>query len=492
MIANGKNILPLLCLVALLLFNGCSEKIVNNSDTASVEISVNAGLSSINNIEQIDGFRLIITGPGIDKPIIVPLQFIDGFLRGVAIVPIGRDRIFIAQAIDAAGIIVYSGKTIADVQPDRLNKIDIRLYPQVPMVKISPRFLSAPQGSEIALDIKVYGISNLMSIDVVIGFDDTLVTPSYAAPNTDVNSYITLEYLIPPGSNYYAFRIFESFHTEQYGIVDDSGYAKIGTVHFYAYSSDVVFDTVDFSIDIAAMHDVDQMPIPISGVYLAGNTVELYQASYYMIAFWPMDFDTFPTVFDASGNLLDGVAYGPIYGTGSMGMAWFFDGFDDYIEVPDDDRLDLTEEITITLWVLFNDSEYDAVLLSKREPDGGINYQIEYISSPISGDATLSFRYGPSPGNAYQISTYLGDALWHEIVISCKFGDPHSMAWVVDGQIIEGIWNAADMTSEAVPNDYNLQFGRQVSSTDSRNFKGGLDNITIFNKAIDAHYFLWR
>jgi hypothetical protein len=68
-----------------------------------------------------------------------------------------------------------------------------------------------------------------------------------------------------------------------------------------------------------------------------------------LVGYWNFDKETFP-VRDYSGNENDGINYGAVYTDDAVsGKAMEFDG--DYILNPYDPNLDLTENITLSLWV---------------------------------------------------------------------------------------------------------------------------------------------
>jgi len=71
-----------------------------------------------------------------------------------------------------------------------------------------------------------------------------------------------------------------------------------------------------------------------------------------LVGLWHFDEGSGTTATDSSesgntGTLING----PVWTTGKVGGALSFDGTDDYVSVPDSDSLDITNQLTIDLWV---------------------------------------------------------------------------------------------------------------------------------------------
>ncbi|MDH4223578.1 MAG: dockerin type I domain-containing protein [candidate division Zixibacteria bacterium] len=71
-----------------------------------------------------------------------------------------------------------------------------------------------------------------------------------------------------------------------------------------------------------------------------------------LVGYWKFDEGTGTIAFDSSGygnngNLLNG----PVWIKGKVGSALMFDGIDDNIEIPDSSSLDLTDALTISMWL---------------------------------------------------------------------------------------------------------------------------------------------
>jgi hypothetical protein len=492
------------CLIAVsatIIFVGaCSRKSVDSPDNGGYDVTVNVKMALPEKAGALEYGMIVVTAIDIPAPILGILELINGFLVGAVAVPPGRDRKFEVTVFDEKGHVVYRGETTTDVAPMATIALEINLYPQVPMVKTSPRVVHAIQSDRFALDLKVYNMPSLNSITVSLFWTNYLVYPDSALPGPEVSA--TALFNTFQGNNYYSVTVSERNQT---GIVDDSGYAYLATVYFSAYSSDLPIDTSLISVepgwisntasDTLWINENSGDTVSLASLYADGSTIELVAAGFYLVGYWPMNETTGDTVFDILENGLDGVAHGTLIGNGIYGSTYadyarYFNGVNDYIEVPDNDKLDITEGITISLWVLVDPSETEGVLISKRVADGDMNYSIKY-------DATLwprlSFIYGPPPGiaNTLDLTLYdinLADSSWHNIIVSVPFDSLASTYWMIDWAVAKGEWPTGAIIPRARANDAALQWGRQLSE-DGQYFGGGLDGIEIYRAYLSPRIF---
>ena len=85
-----------------------------------------------------------------------------------------------------------------------------------------------------------------------------------------------------------------------------------------------------------------------------------------MISWWPGDANANDIMDGNDGSLINGATFT----TGMVGQAFSFDGVDDYVEVPDNPSLNITEKITIDAWINVSDIITPHVILSKYFGDG--------------------------------------------------------------------------------------------------------------------------
>jgi len=211
-----------------------------------------------------------------------------------------------------------------------------------------------------------------------------------------------------------------------------------------------------------------------------------------LVAFWPVDEQSGSSVADQSGNNLNGTANGTTILAGKVGNARALNGTSDYIEVPDNNLLDINDVITIMMWARPNPSDAEGFLINKRLQNDAqcqINYDIKY---GLAGNPYLSFQFGSgcTSGSNYAVNdaSVINDGNWHHLAVSMRFGDPTSARWVIDGQTRAGTWTHWNGTagggSEIPPtNAYPLELGKQLST--SPGFaRTDLDQIRIYHRAL--------
>ncbi len=215
-----------------------------------------------------------------------------------------------------------------------------------------------------------------------------------------------------------------------------------------------------------------------------------------LAAFWPLDEQSGTLVADASGHGLAGTASGATIIDGVKGKARSFNGVNNYIEVPDNDFLDINTQITLMMWAKIDPTATEGFLISKRiqnDVNCDINYDIKYGGSP--GGVYLAFQFGSgcATGSNYALANVpnLNDNEWHHLAVSFVFGQPSSALWMIDGAGQPGTWshwNGSSGGGDQIPNtnSYNLEIGRQLSASPGYH-KGAVDQIRIFNRALSEN-----
>lgn len=135
-----------LVLALVLTVGGCAEKIAGPGQGARVNVllDLQAGL--------LDRFELTVTGPDMDT---VTASMTPGDDRVVAAVsiPIGPDRVFTVEALDASGVVLYRGSRTMDVVPLLPLDLTIAMEPVVPMVYLNPHLSRVTLGSSFTITV---------------------------------------------------------------------------------------------------------------------------------------------------------------------------------------------------------------------------------------------------------------------------------------------------------------------------------------------------
>ncbi len=203
-----------------------------------------------------------------------------------------------------------------------------------------------------------------------------------------------------------------------------------------------------------------------------------------LVAYYPFN----GNANDESGNENDGENHDATPTTdrfGNENRAYSFDGVNDYILVPDTDYLDITTEGTIMGWVnipsTFTPPWQGVGLVNKMyHSTGMLSYDLMIgHSTPFAGgigDGVNSFYVY----SIYTTPDYLYNDTWHLL----------SFAWnnyELKLYINENLENYDTYTSNGAQiSTWDLNIGRRAysSSTNWKYFKGYIDDIRIYNRAL--------
>jgi len=148
-----------------------------------------------------------------------------------------------------------------------------------------------------------------------------------------------------------------------------------------------------------------------------------------------------------------------------------FDGTDDYVEVPDDESLNITDAITIEAWIKTNTSGVVQVVLNKNNA-----YQLR-----VAGDLrVIGYVYTDS---WHYVSSYslIEPNIWYHIVFTYdkSLTSGNLKLYINGGEAA----NPVDETGTISSNAYDLLIGaRLVTPVDL--FNGLIDRVRIYNRAL--------
>ena len=193
-----------------------------------------------------------------------------------------------------------------------------------------------------------------------------------------------------------------------------------------------------------------------------------------LVGWWPMD----SSANDMSVNGNNGTIYGATLTTdrfGNANSAFLFNGLSDYIEVPDDSALDLSNSFTLASWIKTNDY---------NQP---LQYAIGKGRGPSGTGYALAF-YDPNQGvialNDGSSNLFIGSADsslvsgWHLVVGTY---DGTTLKIYIDGTVRDSVSAFVNLINSTEP----LCFGREASGI-GRYFNGSLDDIGIWDRPLTA------
>lgn len=200
-----------------------------------------------------------------------------------------------------------------------------------------------------------------------------------------------------------------------------------------------------------------------------------------LISYWNFDEGSGTTAYDwLSGN--DGIIYGAQWTTGQVDGALSFNDDGDYVDCGNDTSLDITDNITISLWfcskywtTIHND--YDG-LISKRENIYlGFDWEIYY------------------DGNHREVRLWDGSVItFDNLHVNPSLNTWHHLAITKDGTTatlyLDGISQGTDTTSNSWDTGDSVRIGVIGLDRLDCGFNGFIDEVAIYDRALSAEEVL--
>jgi hypothetical protein len=221
-----------------------------------------------------------------------------------------------------------------------------------------------------------------------------------------------------------------------------------------------------------------------------------HQTSTDVVGYWNFDEASGVLTGDSSGyDNIGTLSTGPTWVDGKYGKALSFDGINDYVEVPDSDSLDITNEITIEAWINFN-----PLKVGQRYTIVGKHYTAYELTlsqyNPQTRGRTLQFFKGdpnydpndlePSGGRSYdgfhleRLDDVLLPNMWNHIAVTWR---GVTVRFYINGNIYSPTsidWEPVAETTNT--NAYPLRIGTRYALT--LNFNGTIDEVKFYNRAL--------
>ena len=193
--------------------------------------------------------------------------------------------------------------------------------------------------------------------------------------------------------------------------------------------------------------------------------------------------------FDSSGQGNHGRIYEATWTTGKYGNALSFDGINDYVSVPYNDILNVTENFTVSFWFKANNVTSHQSLVDKGRDYYGSGWRV-YINN--NGLYFSVNNNTLNDGNELILTTSFTDTQdWHFVTVT----------YGVDGGKLYLDNDLKDFDNYIGPVVYkyneNVTIGALAYSTNYFNFNGTIDEVRIYNRVlsweeINASYYEYR
>jgi hypothetical protein len=193
-----------------------------------------------------------------------------------------------------------------------------------------------------------------------------------------------------------------------------------------------------------------------------------------LVGWWALDDGDGSTAVDGSGNGNDGTLEGDAsWAAGYLGSAVEFDGDGDYIDIGNDEIFDLTEEVTLALWI---------------NPNNLLNGQhTQWLGK---GDHTYAIKHHEN--NSVEFFVYEGtwNAVQYPDSDNSWNGEWRHVAGTFDGSDLLIYVDGEEVASESYSGgietrDHNVRIGENSEST-GRYYEGKIDDARIYSRALTA------
>jgi hypothetical protein len=293
-----------------------------------------------------------------------------------------------------------------------------------------------------------------------------------------------------PGNRYATFQL-------KNGVVITGGYAGFGEPQPDAWDIDV-YETL-LSGDLLANDGPDfanngdnsyhvvtgsgtNVTAVLDGLTITGGNANVGNANVGsdipagIISHWKFDEDQGSIAYDSAGNN-HGIVYGAQWTTGQIDGALYFDGLNDYVMIPNESYFDITDRITLAVWIKVNslDRGWQAIItkgdwawrLQRSRENNVIEFALTWIP-PEGGYGNIVGR-----GN-------INDGRWHHI---CGTYDGAHIRLYMDG--VEDSASPAAYSGGISTNNYNVLIGENAQLP-GRYWNGLIDDVRIYVRALSA------
>ncbi|MHB2154192.1 LamG-like jellyroll fold domain-containing protein [Calditrichota bacterium GD2] len=193
-----------------------------------------------------------------------------------------------------------------------------------------------------------------------------------------------------------------------------------------------------------------------------------------LVAYYPFN----GNANDESGNGNDGTVYGATLTTdrfGNENSAYYFDGYNDYIEIPNTDQISPSNAITLSAWINFEYGGRDNPRFISKDGISATGYEFITHSTSDSREITFSIK---SIGNISSPGKYNSNE-WLHLVGTY---DGSQICIYINGFLV----NSENITGTIAQNNYSLWIGqRKYNGLDD--FKGIIDDIRIYNRSLNSN-----
>lgn len=193
-------------------------------------------------------------------------------------------------------------------------------------------------------------------------------------------------------------------------------------------------------------------------------------------AWWKLD-ETNGAIVDDSSSESNEVTIDSISSMGNIGKVertFYFDGSSDYLTAGNSSSLNLSQTISLALWV-YGDTSSSAWATIIKKQTGSVGFFLQRRDALNTGHFRVDTDAGFNQGKQSNADIY--DDSWHHV---CIILDQGSFTWYVDGELDQqGSYTEGSGFGSSA--DYYIG-----NDTSTRYHKGYIDDIRIYNRVLDA------
>jgi Ca2+-binding RTX toxin-like protein len=193
------------------------------------------------------------------------------------------------------------------------------------------------------------------------------------------------------------------------------------------------------------------------------------------VAAYSFDEGTGTAAGDQTGNH-NGTLAGAEWVRGRYGSALYFDGITDLVTIPDSNELDLTDEFTLEAWVRPDEANEWSAVITKDRGKEAVSYQMH-----AEGEKSAPVGYVENSGGQYGVtagSSPIPIPVWTHLTMTY---DGAKLRYYVNG-VLKGTSSSGDPGVSGDP----LFIGGDISWGEEDSFKGRIDEVRIYDRALDA------
>jgi hypothetical protein len=199
-----------------------------------------------------------------------------------------------------------------------------------------------------------------------------------------------------------------------------------------------------------------------------------------LVGYWSMDEDVGTTVNDVTSNSNNGTANGSTIVDGKYRNGRWFDGSNDYIEVPNDSSLQLTTTFSYSAWIYRNTDTGGWERLMAKANTSGLDYYMQ-----IANDDKLHCgnHNSSATNNSRRSSISIPVGEW--TYVACTLDSSLNWHVYINGQLKDGLQEGSRVAANV--STRNLQFGRLGSaSTWYYTFQGKIDEFQLYDSTLSS------